>query len=99
MFGIQVKEVVVKTIENVNLTPTDWDPTNLSGSDTNRWHKAKLLNNRVVKNYKTMDAVQFYMDMARFAAELGFGDINVIVAVTEHIYDTRLIFDSEEQVA
>jgi hypothetical protein len=46
-----------------------------------------------------MDAVQFYMDMARFATELGFGDIIVIVAVTEHIYDTRLIFDSEEQVA
>lgn len=83
---------------SIDMTPDEWDPTNLSGADTTRWHKAKLLNQRVAKNAPTMGAVEFYMNIARFAHEQGFGDTAVIVKVTEYIYKTRLIFE-EEQVA
>jgi len=94
MDNIEVKEVRSIVVE-INLTPDQWDPNN-HDADTTRWHKAKLLNQRAAKYAPEQGSVEFYMNLARFANELGFGDINVIVAVTEHIYDTRLIFDSEE---
>lgn len=93
MNNIEITEVRSIKI-NINMTPDQWDPNN-HDADTTRWHKAKLLNQRVAKYAPELDVVQFYMNLARFANELGFGDNNVIVEVAEHIYNTRLVFDSE----
>lgn len=92
---LKVEEV--KTIKvTIEMTPDEWDPSNLSGADTTRWHKAKLLNQRVAKFAPTLGAVEFYLNIARFAHEQGFGDTGVIVKVTEYIYKTRLVFEEEQ---
>lgn len=92
---LKVEEV--KTIKvTIEMTPDEWDPSNLLGADTTRWHKAKLLNQRVAKFAPTLGAVEFYLNIARFAHEQGFGDTSVIVKVTEYIYKTRLVFEEEQ---
>jgi hypothetical protein len=96
---IKVEEV--RSIKvSCNYTPDQWDPNNQAvGADTTRWHKAKLLNQRVEKYAPTSDAVQLYMNLSRFATEQGFGDIGVVIKVVEYIYRTKLIFEDQEQAA
>lgn len=83
---------------SINYTPNKWDPTNLSGTDTNRWHKAKLLNQRVEKYAPQLSPMEFYVNIDCFAQNLGFGDPNVIAAITEYIYKTKLVFEEEQAV-
>ncbi len=90
MNNVEVKEI--RKIEVViNMTPDQWDPNNKS-ADTTRWHKARLLNQRVAKYAPTLGVVDFYMNIARFAHELGFGDNDVIIQLTEYLYGTKLEF-------
>ena len=84
---VEVKQIQIK----INMTPDQWDPNNHS-SDTTRWHKSKLLNSRVAKNAPVMSVVDFYMDLARFAHEIGFGDNDVVIKLTEYLYQTKLDF-------
>lgn len=92
---LKVEEI--KSIKvTIDMTPDEWDPSGQTGPDTTRWHKAKLLNQRVAKFAPTLGAVEFYLNIARFAHEQGFGDTAVIVKVTEYIYSTRLVFEEEQ---
>ncbi len=92
-----VKVVEIKQIQvQVNMTPDQWDPSN-KDADTTRWHKAKLLNQRVSKNAPNMNALEFYKDIARFADEQGFGDSDVIIELTEYLYQIPLDFDALEE--
>lgn len=91
---LKVEEV--RTIKVIcEMTPDEWDGRAGSVADTTRWHKAKLLNQRVSKIAPTLDPIQFYQNMARFAHEQGFGDIDVVIRVTEEIYNITLEFPSE----
>lgn len=97
---LKVEEV--RTIKvTCDMKPDEWDPDNLAvGADTTRWHKSKLLNQRIEKNAPLMDPVALYSNIAKFAHEQGFGDIRVIIKVIEDIYQVRLVFpEQEEQVA
>lgn len=90
----EVRSIVVK----INMSPEEWDPFNTSGNLTNREHKARLLNERVSKYAPELDVVDFYMNLSRFALAIAFGDIGVIIKVTEYIYNTRLVFPPEVEV-
>lgn len=77
------------------MTPDEWAPNSFGVADTTRWHKAKLLNQRVSKFAPTLGPIEFYLNISRFSHELGFGDTDVIIQVTEEIYNTELIFPEE----
>ena len=90
MDNVQVREVRSVVID-INMTPDQWDPNNRQ-ADTTRWHKARLLNQRVAKFAPTANQKEFYENLARFANELGFGDSDVIIELTEYLYQQPLEF-------
>lgn len=93
-----VKVVEIKQIQvQINMSPDQWDPIRFKKEpDTTVWHKAKLLNQRVAKNAPNMNIFKFYRDLARFADELGYGDSDVLIELTEYLYQVPLDFDALE---
>jgi hypothetical protein len=91
---IKAREVVVKVVDEIKLTPEQWDTR---GHGTVGWrdHMAKILNLRVQKLAPQYNAVDFYQNLARFAHEIGYGEAHVVAAVTERVYNVKLDFESE----
>ena len=93
-----VEVVEIRKIEiKINMTPDQWDPRNTQ-ADTTRWHKARLLNQRVAKVGPTTNQLQLYTDLSRFANELGFGDSDVIIELVEYLYQQPLEFPNADDV-
>lgn len=92
---IKAREVVVKVVDEINLTPEQWDSR---GGGTLVWreHMAKILNTRVKKLApQCSEAIQFYTELSRFSQEIGFGEDNVVVAIAEHIYHVTFSFEAQ----
>lgn len=93
---IKTRKVTITVVDGINLTPTQWDPKE-KGTVGWREHMAKLLNLRVKKLAPTCNPSEFFENLARFADEIGFGEMDTIIEVTERVYNVELIFG--EQVA
>lgn len=89
---ITAREIVVNVVDEINLTPAQWD-SRRQGASGWRLHMAKLLNLRVKKLAPQYKAKDFYFNLARFASEIGFGEISVIAKVTESVYNVKLDFN------
>lgn len=101
---IKIRQVTTRIVDQVNLTSEEWDsrPTGSLGKwDTWGWrqHMAKLLNQRAVKFAFKLEPVDFYLNVTRFAKEIGFGEPAVITQVTERIYGVTLHFRSAQEAA
>ncbi len=88
---LEIKQIQIK----ISMTPEQWDPRAFAVADTTRWHKTRLLNERVAKFAPGMGMVEFHTNLSRFANEIGYGDPGVIVSLVEYLYGTSL----EQQVA
>jgi hypothetical protein len=96
---IKAREVVVKVVDEINLTADQWDSRRFKGDNVcRRDHLAKIFNLRVKKLAPKCDAAEFYRQLTRFSREMSFGEPNTIAHVTERVYNVKLDF-SEEQAA
>lgn len=90
---IKSREVVVTYVDEIKLTPEQWD-TRGHGVVGWRLHMAKILNQRVVTLApRHSDPIEFYKQLIRFADEIGYGEQATVIAVTERIYNIRLRFE------
>lgn len=98
---IKSREVVIKVVDEINLTPEQWDSQAFrKGTVGWRLHMSKILNLRVTKLApQCQDAVSFYNLLERFSREIGFGEVDVIAQITEHVYNCKLQFNSEQEAA
>lgn len=95
---IKVREVVMKVVDEISLTPMQWDTRN-TGTVGWRDHMAKILNLRVTKLAPQCDALEFYNALTRFAHEIGFGEDSVITGVTEQVYGVRIMYADQQCAA
>ena len=88
---LKVEEIVSIKV-TIDYKHNEWDPLGQSkGSDSTLCHKAKLMNERVMKYAPILKPFEFYKNISRFAKEQGFGDLRVIKKVTEEIYKIKVM--------
>lgn len=94
---IKVREVKQIIVEEINLTANEWDKS-LRGTVGWRSHMSTLMNQRVKRLAPQCSSPdEFFERMFQYTQDIGFGDYEVVVKLTETLYKVQKV--EEEQAA